>query len=443
MAQATFFKTFTSTDRTSTRTLLHEAIPITGAIVSGTYNRVNSNSGREKNIKVYSHGMFQSVYDYPYLSSSANHIFDIAVGCSTKSALSSSKSTHANIPDYVQIDKKVNIYNQMAQMLMGYELQTKEEDGTSWTETKVRYFDADADFSTANDKMHDAIFFNFSRLLTKDEIKKGSFKMKLGAGHWTASVGTKGTFTVADTNAASNYFINCPAGEYGILYGTNDGSYTQLSASSPTSTKVGLIFYQAGICVLTSSVFENGTGKYWKDNGTYAVRKGAANNALLAQSQPTSGTLGADDTPDEISIMGGNAGDGFFYDVTNNNPRDKRYHELFTGSTIDVLCDGIRNKIIDISFNNTTELNSTVYFCRAHHNEFNYSSNPTYLSGSQIRVKTIGAAGVGNALMPPRAYITTIGMYSADNELLAVAKLSEPIRKDPTNEVTLRVRLDY
>ena len=60
-----------------------------------------------------------------------------------------------------------------------------------------------------------------------------------------------------------------------------------------------------------------------------------------------------------------------------------------------------------------------------------------------MRVKTIGAAGVGNALMPPRAYITTVGLYSADNELLAVAKLSEPIRKDPTNEVTLRVRLDY
>ena len=41
------------------------------------------------------------------------------------------------------------------------------------------------------------------------------------------------------------------------------------------------------------------------------------------------------------------------------------------------------------------------------------------------------------------AYITTVGLYSADNELLAVAKMSEPLRKDPSNEVTLRVRLDY
>ena len=53
---ATVFKTLTNNDVASTRTLLHEAIPITGTIVSGTY----TNDG---NIKNYSHGMFQSVYD--------------------------------------------------------------------------------------------------------------------------------------------------------------------------------------------------------------------------------------------------------------------------------------------------------------------------------------------------------------------------------------------
>ncbi len=40
-------------------------------------------------------------------------------------------------------------------------------------------------------------------------------------------------------------------------------------------------------------------------------------------------------------------------------------------------------------------------------------------------------------------FITTVGLYSSDNELLAVAKLSEPLKKDPTTEFTLRVRLDY
>ena len=43
----------------------------------------------------------------------------------------------------------------------------------------------------------------------------------------------------------------------------------------------------------------------------------------------------------------------------------------------------------------------------------------------------------------PLTYITTVGLYSSDNQLMAVAKLSEPLKKTPSNEFTLRVRLDY
>ena len=71
------------------------------------------------------------------------------------------------------------------------------------------------------------------------------------------------------------------------------------------------------------------------------------------------------------------------------------------------------------------------------HNEYNYSANPTYLTGSKIRVKG------SNRRNLPVSYITTIGLYSADRELLAVAKLSEAGKKDPTTELTLKVRLDY
>jgi hypothetical protein len=99
-------------------------------------------------------------------------------------------------------------------------------------------------------------------------------------------------------------------------------------------------------------------------------------------------------------------------------------------------CDAVRHRVQNIRFNNTTELNSTIYFCRANNNEFNYSSNPTYLSSSQIRVKQ-------NAQDNPVSYVTTVGLYSEDNALLAVAKVSEPIKKTPAQEYTLRVRLDY
>ena len=69
---ATTFKTLTANDIVNTRTLLHESIPLTGTILSGTYAAAN--------IKTFSHGMFQSSYDYPYLSSSANHVLDLSFG---------------------------------------------------------------------------------------------------------------------------------------------------------------------------------------------------------------------------------------------------------------------------------------------------------------------------------------------------------------------------
>jgi hypothetical protein len=109
---------------------------------------------------------------------------------------------------------------------------------------------------------------------------------------------------------------------------------------------------------------------------------------------------------------------------------------LFGTGSIPDAAAALRNRIQNLTFNNTTELNSTIHFCRVNHNDFNYSSNPTYLSSSQIRVKN-------KTTDAPVSYITTVGLYSPDNELLAVAKLSEPIKKDPTQELILRVRLDY
>ena len=98
MAESFFKPLDNANDVINTRTLLHEAIPLTGTIVSGTYGTLANGT----NIKDYSHGMFQSVYDYPYLSSSANHIFDITVGVGTQSSLYSLVTN--------QQSKKKNIY---------------------------------------------------------------------------------------------------------------------------------------------------------------------------------------------------------------------------------------------------------------------------------------------------------------------------------------------
>ena len=162
---ASTFNTFLNNDKTTTRTLLHEAIPVTGTILSGTYGTGVYEVGAEANIKNYSHGMFQSVYDYPFLSSSANHILDLTVGYSTGSVLSGSTT------DATQRKNKVNIYNQLAQVLVGHD-----KDG------KIQRFDIDGNLADGAGKMNDVFFINFARLLSKDEIKKGSFKLDLGVG---------------------------------------------------------------------------------------------------------------------------------------------------------------------------------------------------------------------------------------------------------------------
>lgn len=334
----------TSQDVTTTKTLLHEVIPITGTIVSGTY--------ADANIKNYTHGMFQSVYDYPYLSSSANHIFDITVGYDETSGLSGSSST--------QNAKKINLYNQYAQVLLGY---------TGSTADGVRKFENDLALDGTG-AMKEVFFINFSRLITKDQIKKGSFSLSLGTSSTYAAPFADAELVLQDALATERTgYTVAQGGDYGLLF-TN---------SSGTGNAVGNLFYQAGIAVITASVFGS-------------------------------------------AVIMNNLSDGV--------------EAVLTGSSISGSCDALRHRINNLSFNNTTEINSKIYFCRVPHNKYNYSANPTYLTGAQIRVKDVASD-------TPIAYITTIGLYSSTGELLATAKLSEPLRKDPTNELTLRVRLDY
>ena len=269
---ATIYKPFLNNDVTSTRTLLHESIPITGSIVSGTY--------ADGNIKNYSHNMFQSVYDYPYLSSSANHIFDITCGFASTSALSGS----TNVVDQ---DKKIEVYNQMAQVLAGY-------DHTG----SIRKFDLDGNYAAGGDKIDSAFFLNFARLTTKDEIKKGSFQLTLGSALYASPF--TGSIDVYDANAASSYKVNSPAGEYGLLYTSSVGE----------GSVVGHLYYQAGVAVLTSSVFLSSTG------------------VLQAQYSSSAG-VASSSAPQAI-----------------------------VSSSISANATAFRNRIANITFNNTTETES-------------------------------------------------------------------------------------
>ncbi len=376
---ATSFKTFIQGDDIgNTRNLLHEAIPITGTIVSGTYTEGGTLVlGKETNIKNYSHGMFQSVYDYPYLSSSANHIFDLSVGVSANSGHLTASSAMTGA--------KSDLYNELCQMVCGYDVTGSllELDVNGNFTPRATYVEGST--------MRQVFIVNFARLLSKDEIQpaSGSFVAKLGVDVLSTAPFTRKA-TIFDKDGTAGIKNNSPAGDFNTLYAT--ASY-KASGSLMRNTPVGLIFYQAGLAVITSSVFMD-------------AYNGEGSNALLKNKTGTGGaSFHAPALLSDVNISGA--------------------------------CNALRQRIFDIDFNNTTELNSTIYFCRANRTEFNFSSNPTYLNNSTIRVRN------ENVENPPVSYITTVGLYGQDNELLAVGKLSEPLKKTPSDEFTLRVRLDY
>ena len=81
-------------------------------------------------------------------------------------------------------------------------------------------------------------------------------------------------------------------------------------------------------------------------------------------------------------------------------------------------------------------ISSNFVFVRARNSEFNYSTNPSLITGSgEIRHNVM--------IDTPQSFITTIGLYNDNNDLLAVAKLSRPLLKDFTKESLIRVKLDY
>lgn len=98
---------------------------------------------------------------------------------------------------------------------------------------------------------------------------------------------------------------------------------------------------------------------------------------------------------------------------------------------------GFRQRINQIQFLNQTNLHSTVYFCRALNSEFNYSSNPTFVDSDG---RIIPTSGTDNQT---RAYICSLGLADINNNLLAVGKLSEPVKKSPDNEIVVRAKLSY
>jgi hypothetical protein len=119
------------------------------------------------------------------------------------------------------------------------------------------------------------------------------------------------------------------------------------------------------------------------------------------------------------------------------------YHQTSTSASVRVGTSGSIALLqalaggADFQVRRTENVSTSHYFVRANNREFNFSNNPTFVTGS------VGAFVQPLFEKDPHVYITTVGLYDDANELLAVAKTSKPIEKSFDKEIAIKVKLDF
>jgi len=121
-----------------------------------------------------------------------------------------------------------------------------------------------------------------------------------------------------------------------------------------------------------------------------------------------------------------------FNTVTGSLVQGDNAMKLFTAISCAAARDGY-----GIQARSSEQVKSTYYYVRVKNGEYNYSNNPSFVTGS------LGQLTYSTFINDPQIYITTVGLYNDRRELLAVAKLSRPILKAFTREALMKVKLDF
>jgi len=131
--------------------------------------------------------------------------------------------------------------------------------------------------------------------------------------------------------------------------------------------------------------------------------------------------------PKALQLSAGSGGLGITFS-TGSTTNDSSYNHTLIASAISQ--GGF------FQLNSQETISSDYIFVRVKNGEYNYTTNPSFISGS-------GTLIYSNFINSPQTYPTTVGMYNDNNELVAVAKLSKPLTKDFTKEALIRVKLDW
>ena len=402
-------KTINPEDVKTTTTNLNQLIDFVEQDISGSTTR--------KKYQVYVTGgvgpgitssLFHTVYDQDHSLQTANELFDITFGIYSGSSIVANSTTWIDAngkilfpSTSVMMREKINIYSQYAQMLLG---------------DKNRQFRSSFSSTSTSDNIDSALFLNFKRLFTRDSIKRETFAMRFYQTASNAAILTQSNIDRTSEEGAGAIITDVGAAS---SLEKSDAGFTvgNLSLASNTSQKVGLIFYEPGLVILDAAKITSG-------------------------SQFMSGTISAvGNTAGKVVMGQGSTGQKH-----GGNPNAKLIPDFITSASMDDVLEHFAStrfqsgSLTALTFQNNTEINSTLYFCRATADEFNFSRNPTYTdSDGRIVVIDDGQEDTQKAF----TFITSVGLYDANEDLLAVAKLSRPVEKNDEKDMTFRVRLDF
>jgi len=412
-------KTLSPSDITSKQSFLNQLVDVIQEDVSGSATRKkysNFITGTTAGPGVTS-SLFQTVFDQSYSLQTANAIFDMTIGLRSGSDLVATASTGEDsagkllfASQSLMMREKVANYSQYAQLLMG-----------TATETFYTPFGS----TTSTEKIDEALFVNFRRLFARDKIKRETFAMRFYQTGVLDGSANDAAVNVAIANGLTSSNLNRTTTSGSVVFTDVGSAANQLQSfagevgnivdSSDTTRKVGLMFYDMGIGVFDLS-------------------------RICMTDQHMSGVI---DAVGDANDTSSGAGKMILGSATGNSAA-KFKPDLLVSASIDGIIDHIAStrfssgSITAQTFQNQTEINSTLIFCRAGINDFNYSSNPTFTDADgQIVVLT------PNTSERTFSFITTIGLYDAGDRLLAVAKLSRPVEKNGERDLVFRIRLDF
>ena len=230
-------------------------------------------------------------------------------------------------------------------------------------------------------------------------IARARYKESMDAGNWSLKLsGSRGTHVFIDDSGKK---FSDTVGKSGRVFNVVSGSLNLGSANPATIERT-----------YTSGAAEGQNfGLFYPDQGMIILNPGALES-----------TIG---TSLDTGSVGG-------YSMTGSKAigidADKKAHHWLYEAMV---------KGGDFEARRTENVSTSHYFVRATNREYNFSNNPTFVSGSD------NSFAVSSFRRDPKTFITTIGLYNNASELLAVAKTSQPIAKSFDKEVLVKVKLDF